>query len=67
VDFGSKENAVRVEYFLVKYRRDVPREEDRETRWCSYGRALELLAWPDTKTLLRDARDRIERAIGKVS
>jgi 8-oxo-dGTP pyrophosphatase MutT (NUDIX family) len=67
VDFGSKENIVRVEYFLVRYRRDVPREEDRETRWCSYGRALELLAWPDTKTLLRDARARIEQAIGKVS
>jgi len=66
VDFGGKDNPVRVEYFLVRYKRDVPREEDRETRWCSYARALELLAWPDTKTLLRDARERIEKAIGKV-
>jgi 8-oxo-dGTP pyrophosphatase MutT (NUDIX family) len=47
VDFGGKDNPVRVEYFLVKYRRDVPREEDGESRWCLYGRALELLSWPD--------------------
>ena len=64
VEFSSKDCTTRVEYFLVKYQRDVPREDDREVRWCSYARALDLLTFPDSKTLLREARPRIEKATG---
>lgn len=67
VEFSAKGSVVRVEYFLVKYQREVPREDDREVRWCSYARALDLLTFPDSKTLLREARGRIERSIGTVS
>lgn len=67
VEFPGKDGVVRAEYFLVRYRRDVPPQEDRETRWCSYARALELLAFPDTKRLLRQARDRIAQAMGSAS
>jgi 8-oxo-dGTP pyrophosphatase MutT (NUDIX family) len=65
-EFDSKDDVVHVEYFLIKYKRDVERDEDRETKWCSYARALELLTYPDTKNMLKDARGRIEKAIGKV-
>ena len=67
VEFSAKGSTVRVEYFLVKYQRDVPREDDREVRWCSYARALDLLTFPDSKMLLREARSRIEQSVGKVS
>ena len=65
-EFDSRDNVVHVEYFLIKYERDVKRVEDRETKWCSYARALELLTFPDTKSLLKDAREKIEKRIGKV-
>lgn len=65
-EFDSRDNVVHVEYFLIKYQRDVKRVEDRETKWCSYARALELLTYPDTKSLLKDARGRIEKSMGKV-
>ena len=65
-EFESGDNVVHVEYFLIKYQRDVKRVEDRETKWCSYARALELLTYPDTKSLLKDARGKIEKRIGKV-
>jgi 8-oxo-dGTP pyrophosphatase MutT (NUDIX family) len=61
LEFSLKDAVVQVEYFVVKYERDVPRQEDREIRWCSYDRALELLTFPDSKTLLREARARIEQ------
>ena len=66
LEFSWKDDDVRVEYFLVKYQRDAPRQEDREIRWCSYARALDLLTFPDTRTLLRQARPRIEKVIGRV-
>jgi 8-oxo-dGTP pyrophosphatase MutT (NUDIX family) len=64
LEFSLKEDVVRVEYFVVQYARDVPRQEDREIRWCSYDRALDLLTFPDSKTLLREARARIEQTLG---
>ena len=64
LEFSWKDDVVHVEYFLVKHRRDVPRQEDREIRWCSYARALELLTFPDSRTLLREVRARIEKATG---
>lgn len=67
VEFSTKDCTTRVEYFLVKYQRDVAREDDRETRWCSYARALELLTFPNVKELLREARARIERVTSRVS
>jgi diadenosine hexaphosphate hydrolase (ATP-forming) len=67
VEFDSKDFTTRVEYFLCKYQRDVPRQDDRETRWCSYARALELLTFPNVKELLREARARIERVTSRVS
>ena len=66
LEFPTKEGVVRAEYFLVKFQRDVPRQEDREIRWCSYARALELLTFPDSRTLLREVRARIEKVVGKV-
>ena len=69
VEFDSKDKdcTTRVEYFLCKYRRDVPRQDNRETRWCSYARALELLTFPNVKELLREARARIERVTARAS
>jgi 8-oxo-dGTP pyrophosphatase MutT (NUDIX family) len=64
LEFSLKDNVVRVQYFLVKHQRDVPRQEDREIRWCSFDRALALLTFPDSRALLREARAHIEKATG---
>jgi bis(5'-nucleosidyl)-tetraphosphatase len=66
LQFPSKEGPIRAEYFLVKYQGDVPRQDDREKRWCSYAAALDLLTFPDAKQLLRQARPLIEQSIGSV-
>ena len=63
-EFSVKDDDVSVEYFLVRYQREVSRQEDREIRWCSYARALELLTFPDSRALLREARPRIEQVLG---
>ena len=65
-EFDWRDDVFHVEYFLIKYQKDVERDEDRETRWCSYARALELLTYADTKSLLKDARGKIEKSIGKI-
>ena len=56
LQFESGVEMVRVEYFLVRYLRDVPPAESRERRWCSYDEALELLRFPSARELLQSAR-----------
>jgi 8-oxo-dGTP pyrophosphatase MutT (NUDIX family) len=56
LEFESGRERVRVEYFLVRYTREVPPAESRERRWCSYDEALELLVFPDARRLLQSAR-----------
>ena len=55
LEFESpKAGRVRCLYFLMRYVRDVPREEDREIRWCSITEALELILFDDARALIRD-------------
>jgi 8-oxo-dGTP pyrophosphatase MutT (NUDIX family) len=56
LEFESGFKTVHVEYFLVRYAREVPPAESRERQWCAYERALELLEFPNARQLLRSAR-----------
>src|SRR5437868_7408334 len=52
LEFESpKSGRVRSMIFLMRYVRDVPREEDREIRWCTLDEALALVQFDDTKQL----------------
>lgn len=61
LEFESGDEMVHVDYYLCKFLSDVPRHEDRETRWCPYDKALGLLSHRDAVTLLKKAWPTIER------
>jgi 8-oxo-dGTP pyrophosphatase MutT (NUDIX family) len=56
LEFVSGPEPVRVDYYLVRAIREVPRSESRERRWCPYEEALTLLSFEDARTLLTRAR-----------
>src|SRR5258708_15710146 len=56
LEFQSpKSGRMRSIYFLMRYVRDVPREDDREVRWCTLDEALALVAFEDARELIRQA------------
>jgi len=56
LEFDSpKSGRVRSAYFLMRYVRDVEREEDREVRWCALDEALALVRFEDMRTLVAQA------------
>jgi 8-oxo-dGTP pyrophosphatase MutT (NUDIX family) len=56
LEFVSGPEPVRVDYYLVRAIREVPRSESRELRWCAYEEAVHLLSFEDAKALLARAR-----------
>jgi 8-oxo-dGTP pyrophosphatase MutT (NUDIX family) len=56
LEFESpKSGRVRSVFFLMQYVRDVPRDEDREVRWCAVDEAMDLIQFEDARTLIRRA------------
>jgi len=56
IEFDSpKGEHIRAGYFLMDFVKDVPREEDREVRWCSVTEAMTLIQYEDTRQLIRQA------------
>ena len=60
LEFRFREKDVSVEYYLFALVTEVPREEKRERRWCSYDEALTLLSHADAVALLKKALPMIE-------
>ena len=53
LEFESPKNGrVRSVYFLMRYVRDVPAEDDREIRWCGIEEALALVGFEDIRRLI---------------
>ena len=61
VEYEDRARTVRVEYFLLRHERDVAADESRETRWCAFDDALELLTFPSSRDLLRATRGRVTK------
>jgi len=58
LEFESpKSGRVRSVYFLMRYVRDVPAEDDREIRWCTIDEALDLIRFENARELIRAARE----------
>jgi hypothetical protein len=55
LEFTSGKEPVRVEYFLARRTGTTRPAEQRETRWCTYAEAHELLSHDDAKALLAKA------------
>jgi 8-oxo-dGTP pyrophosphatase MutT (NUDIX family) len=55
---------VRVGLFLMRFVGDVPAEEDREVRWCSFREAADLVGFDSTREML-DAAERMTRSVSE--
>lgn len=50
-DYGGE--TIEVEFYLLNYSRSVGGGEQRESRWCAYEEAIDLLTFDDSRNLLR--------------
>ena len=55
--FEVRGEAVRVRYFAMEYRREVPAAEEREVCWATLRECEELLQFEDARELVRRAAD----------
>lgn len=49
---GKKVHAA---YFVMRFRREVPADEERETRWCTVAEALALTPFENARQIIRAA------------
>ena len=61
IAFQHEGEEIHVDFYLLEYTREVPREEIREVRWCSYVEAMTLLSFQDTKQLLGLAQEIVQK------
>jgi len=66
LEFASGDEAVRVEYYLVRFIQTVAPAEDREKGWFPYQAALRLLSFDDARKLLQTAWYLVESEAGSV-
>ncbi|MFN2446181.1 MAG: NUDIX domain-containing protein [Vicinamibacterales bacterium] len=57
VEFG----AATVAFFLMHHLKDVPPDENRRVRWCTYEEVLERVAFDDIRRILKRAQSRIAK------
>ena len=56
VDFNSKQGRVRLDYFLIRYARQVDGGgEDREMQWCAVEDAIRLLTYASARRVVLEA------------
>jgi 8-oxo-dGTP pyrophosphatase MutT (NUDIX family) len=60
-EFISDGDTVHVEYYLLRYVREIGSDEQRERCWCTYEEALRLLSFADARKLLHQALLLIEK------
>lgn len=61
LEFNYAGEIIEVEFYLLKYSRTVGGGEQRESRWCTYQEALDLLSFNDAKDLLRSSLKILEK------
>jgi 8-oxo-dGTP pyrophosphatase MutT (NUDIX family) len=56
VTYNTRQGRVRVEYFLIRYRRATNgKSEKRETRWCAVEDAIAMLTYASARRVLLEA------------
>lgn len=61
IEFDYAGETIEVEFYLLKYSRTLGGGEQRESRWCTYEEALDLLSFDDAKDLLRSSLKILEK------
>lgn len=59
--FLHKSKEIHVVFFLLEYIKAVPGGEQRDVQWCTYGDAMRLLTFEDTKRLLESVHSVVEK------
>jgi 8-oxo-dGTP pyrophosphatase MutT (NUDIX family) len=57
-DYSIGAKNVRAGFFLMRFLREVPADENREIHWCPYDRAIALVRFEDMRRLIREASHR---------
>ncbi len=52
LEFPYEGDTIHVEFYLLKYCQEVEGGEQRESRWCTYDKARDLLSFEDARALL---------------
>jgi ADP-ribose pyrophosphatase YjhB (NUDIX family) len=60
IGFQHNGEEAHVFFFLLEYIREVPREEQREVRWCTYAEAMKLQSFEDSKRILTLAQAAVQ-------
>ncbi len=55
IEISVKDESFKIEFYLIKYIRDVNQTEQREIFWLSYNDALNFLSFEESRNLLRKA------------
>lgn len=61
--FHHHDEDIRTEFYIVERESDIPPVEDRQRRWCTYKKALDLLTFDDQKNILRNAHPIVLKAL----
>ena len=66
IEFQHQGQTIQVEFYLLKYLGDAASGEQRQKRWCTYGEALNLLTFSDTRRILRMANALIDKIVERL-
>ena len=60
VEYGTKAGPMRVEYFIIEFKRSVEHDEDdRDSQWCAVEDAIQLLTYASARRILLEAHPRL--------
>jgi 8-oxo-dGTP pyrophosphatase MutT (NUDIX family) len=60
-EYNTRGGRVRVEYFLIEFRRESGDGEGRRVRWCAVEDAIALLTYASARRALLESNDKIRR------
>ena len=65
-EYGTKAGRMRIEYFIIEFRREVEQDEDdREHQWCAIEDAIALLTYASARRVLLEAHPKLTALAAK--
>jgi 8-oxo-dGTP pyrophosphatase MutT (NUDIX family) len=59
-EYGTKAGRMRIEYFIIEFRRQVDQDEDdRDYQWCAIEDAIALLTYASARRVLLEAHPKL--------
>ena len=65
-EYGTKAGRMRIEYFIIEFRREVEQDEDdREHQWCAIEDGIALLTYASARRVLLEAHPKLTALAAK--